>query len=190
MWQLSKRELGVALKTFVGAWLLLSFALELYCLLDSPRLHGASDVMLMLTVGLLLCAFYTFWPAFGVALVRAVYRIAGGGAFVGAFLIAAGALVTLLLFRNAIAALLLQVFTSASFSGPCGGHAGGPAAALALLCVVVALLASPASWWVLLKLFLLVSVAILLGSVPGMLLWFTLLARKAAKLVASAGNSR
>lgn len=185
-----KRELAVALKTFGAVWLLLSVLLELYCLFDSPRLHGAGDVLLLLTVGLLLCAFYTFWPAFGVALVRVVYRIAGWGAFVGAFLIAAGAVVTLLLLRRAIASLLLEIFTSASFAGPCGGHAGGPAAVLALLCLVVALLASPASWWALFKLLLLVSVAILLGSVPGVLLWFTLLVRKAAKLVASASNSR
>jgi hypothetical protein len=39
-------------------------------------------------------------------------------------------------------------------------------------------------------LFLVVSVAILRGSVPGVLLWLVLLVRKAAKLVASAGISR
>ncbi len=100
LWQLLKRELKVALKTFFSAWLALSVALQLYCLFDSPKLHGASEVMLMLSVGLLICAFYTFWPALGVATVRLVYRIAGWGAFVGAFLIASGALVALLLFRN------------------------------------------------------------------------------------------
>ncbi len=68
--------------------------------------------------------------------------------------------------------------------------AGGPAAALALLCVVVAIIGSPASWWALVKLFLVVSGAILLGSVPGVLLWSALLVRKGAKLVASAKNPR
>ena len=190
LWKLLKRELAVALETFGAAWLLLSLTLDAYCLYDSPKPHRLSDVMLLLTLGLLLCAFYTFWPAFGAAVVRVVYRIAGWGAFAGAFLIATGALVSLLLFRNVIASLLLELFTPASFGGPCGGHAGGAAAALTLLCLVVALLASPAGWWALLKLFLLVSVAILLGSIPGVLLWLTLLVRKAAKLVASASNSR
>ena len=190
LWQLLKREVKVALKTFLVAWLALSVALQLYCLYDSPKLHGATEVMLMLTVGLLICAFYTFWPALGVAVVRSVYRIAGWGAFVGAFMIAAGALVSLLLFRNAIASLVIEIFTSASFSGPCGGHAGGPAAVLALFCLVLALVGSPASWWALVKLFLVVSGAILLGSVPGVLLWLVLLVRKAAKLVASARISR
>jgi len=190
LWQLLKRELAVAFKTFFVAWLLLSVALQLYCLYDSPKLRGVGEVLLMLTVGLLLCAFYTFWPAFGVAVVRVVYRIAGWGAFVGAFLIASGALVSLLLFRNVIASLLIEIFTSAAFDGPCGAHAGGPAAVLALFCLAVALLASPASWWALLKLFLLISVAILLGSIPGVLLWLTLLVCRAAMLVASASNPR
>jgi hypothetical protein len=36
---------------------------------------------------------------------------------------------------------------------------------LALFCVVMAIVGSPASWWALVKLFLVVSGAILLGSV-------------------------
>ena len=185
-----KREAKVAGKTFGAAWLLLTIALVIYCLVDSPKLHGAGDVLAMVTVGFLICAFYTFWPAFALATCRMVYRILGWGAYVGAFLIALGVVVSLTLFRHLIGDSFIEIFTSASMSGPCGGHAGGAAAiVIALICLASGIVSSPASWWALFKLFLAVSAAVLLGSLPGVLLWLVLIVRKVVK-VASASVSR
>jgi hypothetical protein len=189
LWQLLKRELRVALETFLAAWVLLTVALQLWCLYDSPKLHGAGDVLLLLTVGGVICAFYTFWPACIVTACRVVYRVLGWGAYVGALLGALGIVVVLVLWRHSFGGLLVEVFTGAGPMGPCGGHAGGPAAVLALLCLLGAIVTSPASLWALAKLFLAVGAAVLLGSLPGTLLWLALLLRKVAKL-ASAGVSR
>ncbi|MES1189223.1 MAG: hypothetical protein ABUL60_35740 [Myxococcales bacterium] len=189
LWQLLKRELRVALETFLAAWVLLTVALQLWCLFDSPKLHGAGDVLLLLTVGGVICAFYTFWPACIVTACRVVYRVLGWGAYVGALLGALGIVVMLVLWRHLFGGLLVEVFTGAGPMGPCGGHAGGPAAVLALLCLLGAIVTSPASLWALAKLFLAVGAAVLLGSLPGTLLWLALLLRKVAKL-ASAGVSR
>jgi hypothetical protein len=190
IWEVCKREGKTFTKTFGAAWLLLNVALVIYCLLDSPKLHGAGDVLAMLTFGFLICAFYTFWPAFALAACRSVYRILGWGAYVGAFLIALGVVVSLTLFRHLLGDFFVEIFTSASLSGPCGGHAGGPAALLiALICLVGGVVSSPASWWALIKLFLAVSAAVLLGSLPGVLLWLVLIVRKVVK-VASASVSR
>jgi len=189
LWQLLKRELRVALETFLAAWVLLTVGLQLWCLFDSPKLHGAGDVLLLLTVGGVICAFYTFWPACIVTACRVVYRVLGWGAYVGALLGALGIVVVLVLWRHLFGGLLVEVFTGAGPMGPCGGHAGGPAAVLALLCLLGAIVTSPASLWALAKLFLAVGAAVLLGSLPGTLLWLALLLRKVAKL-ASAGVSR
>ena len=102
---------------------------------------------------------------------------------------ALGIVVVLVLWRHLFGGLLVEVFTGAGPTGPCGGHAGGPAAVLALLCLLGAIVTSPASLWALAKLFLAVGAAVLLGSLPGTLLWLALLLRKVAKL-ASAGVSR
>lgn len=189
-WRALKGELKIALKTFAVAWLALTVALVLWCLLESPDIHGPQGVLALLTFGVLISAFYTLWPALGVAACRMVYRILGWGAYVGAFLIAAGALTSLVLFRSWILSLFLEIFAAADFSGPCGGHAGGGAGAvIALFCLAAAIVTSPASWWALLELFFVVSLAILLGSLPGVGLWLVLVVRKMAKL-ASAGISR
>jgi hypothetical protein len=189
LWQLLKRELRVALATFLAAWVLLTVALQLWCLFDSPKLHGAGDALLLLTVGGVICAFYTFWPAFIVTACRVVYRVLGWGAYVGAVLGALGIVVVLVWWRHWFGGLLVEVFAGAGPMGPCGGHAGGPAAVLALLCLLGAIVTSPASLWALAKLFLAVGAAVLLGALPGTLLWLALLLRKVAKL-ASAGVSR
>ena len=76
LWLLLKSELRVALRTFLLAWLALTLALQLWCLLENPKLHGAEDVLLLLTLGFLISAFYTFWPACAVTACRVVYRIA------------------------------------------------------------------------------------------------------------------
>ena len=182
LWLLAKGELRAALETFSYAWLGLTAALELYCLYDSPRLHGAGDLVLLLTFGSVICAFYAFWPACAVTACRVVYRILGWGAYVGALLIALGLGLTLLLSRHWLAALVVETFDGARSVGPCGGHAGGPGALLALLCLVGAVVASPASLWALFKLFLALGVAVVVGSVPGVLLWLALLLRRAARL--------
>jgi hypothetical protein len=190
MWLALKSELKVALKTFGVAWLALTVALVLLCLFDSPDVEGVKDVLALLTFGVLICAFYTLWPALGVAACRMVYRILGWGAYAGAFLIAAGALTSLVLFRGWFLSLFLEIFEGVAFSGPCGAHGGGGVGVvIALFCLAAAVVTSPAAWWALLKLFLAVSLAILLGSLPGLLLWLVLLVRKVAKL-ASASISR
>jgi hypothetical protein len=189
LWQLLKHELRVALHTFFGAWLLFTVALQLWCLYDSPKLHGAVDVLLLLTFGFLICGFYTFWPACVVTACRVVYRVLGWGAYVGAFLGVVGILVVAVLSRHVFGSLVIEVFTSAGPMGPCGAHAAGPAAILALLCLLGAIATSPASLWALCKLFLAAGAVILVGSLPGTLLWLALLLRKVAKL-ASAGVSR
>jgi hypothetical protein len=185
-----KREVSVALKTFLGTWLLLSVLLQLYAEYDSPTPFAAADVVLTLTLGLLMCAVFTFWPAFAVAVIHSVYRATGWGAFAGAFVIAAGVLISLSLFESLLASLLAEVFASALGGGHCGGHCGGPAAMFALLCMVLDVVGSPASLWALAKLFLVTTGAILLGSVPGVLLWAVLLARKASRHLASARAPR
>ncbi|HVY31236.1 MAG TPA: hypothetical protein VHB79_31985 [Polyangiaceae bacterium] len=190
LWQSFKQESKVALRTFGVAWLVLTLALSVWCLIDSPQLHGPGDALLMLSFGTVVCSFYTFWPALIVATCRGVYRLLGWGAYVGAALIVAGVLVSLALFRHPLGALVAEVFASGSFSGPCGAHAGGGVgAALALVCIVMAVVTSPASWWALGKLFLLLSLAALLGAMPGTALWLVLIARKVVR-VAKTGDSR
>jgi len=189
LWQLLKHELRVALQTFFGAWLLFTVALQLWAAYDSPKLHGAGDMLLLFTFGFLICAFYTFWPACVVTACRVVYRILGWGAYVGALLGALGIVVVAVASRHVFGSLLLEVFSSAGPMGPCGAHAAGPAAILALFCLIGAILTSPASLWAIFKLFLAAGAVILVGSLPGTLLWLALLLRKVAKL-ASAGVSR
>lgn len=189
LWQLLKLELRVALQTFLAAWVVLTVGLQLWCLFDSPKLHGAGDVLLLLTAGGVICAFYTFWPACAVTACRVVYRVLGWGAYAGALLSALGVVAVALWSRHLFGGLLVEIFTGAGPMGPCGGHAGGPAAVLALLCLLGAIVTSPASWWALTKLFLAAGAAVLLGSLPGTLLWLALLLRKVAKL-ASASISR
>lgn len=183
MWAALRVELWIALKTFGLAWALFTVALDVLTIVNQT--HGAKDVVAMLTLGLVVCAFYTFWPALAVAFGRTVYRILGVGAYVGGALVLVGAMTSLWLFRQLFLDLFLEIFQQMEFSGPCGGHA----AAAALLCLVAALLGSPGSWWALIKLFLAISGAILLGSVPGFGLLFVLIVRKVAKL-ASASISR
>ena len=188
LWQLLKRELRVALHTFFAAWLLFTVALQLWCLFDSP-LQGAADVLLLLTVGFLICGCYTFWPACAVTACRVIYRILGWGAYAGALLGALGILALAVLSRHLFGSLLLELFAGAGPMGPCGAHAAGPGAILALVCLLGAIVTSPASLWALLKLFLAAGAVVLLGSLPGTLLWLALLVRKVATL-ASAGISR
>lgn len=190
LWQSFKLEARVALRTFLLAWLVLTLALSIYCVLDSPSLHGARDALLMLSLGTLVCAFYTFWPALVAAACRAVYRVLGWGAYAGAGLLLLGVVTSLLLFRHPLGALVVEVFASGSLSGPCGAHAGGGVgAALALICIVMAVVSSPASWWALAKLFLVLSLAVVLGALPGMSLWLALIVRKVVR-VAKTGVSR
>lgn len=190
LWQSFKREAGVALRTFALAWLVLTVALSVYCAVDSPKLHGVSDTLLMLSLGTLVCAFYTFWPALIAAVCRSVYRVLGWGAYLGAALGALGVVTSLVLFRHVLGALVMEVFASASLSGPCGAHAGGGVgAALALICIVMAVVTSPASWWALAKLFLVSSLSLVLGAFPAVALWLVLIVRKAVR-VAKAGDSR
>jgi len=127
-WPLLKRELRVALQTFLVAWLSFTVALQLYTLYDSPKLHGAGDVLLLLTFGFFICAFYTFWPACVVTACRVVYRVLGWGAYVGAFLGALGIVVVAVASRHVLGGLIVEVFTSAGPMGPCGAHAVGPLA--------------------------------------------------------------
>lgn len=190
LWQSFKQESKIALRTFLSAWLLLTVLLSGWCLVKSPKLHGLGDALLMLSIGTLVCAFYTFWPAFLLATARAVYRVLGWGAYVGAVLLVLGVVASLVLFRHPLGALVVEVFAAGSFSGPCGAHAGGGVgAALALVCIVMAVVTSPASWWALAKLFLLLSLAVLLGALPGIALWLVLIARKVVR-VANARDSR
>src|SRR4051812_12188379 len=119
---LSKRELRIALKTFFGAWLSFTIALQLWCLYDSPKLHGATDALLLLTFGFVICGFYTFWPACVVTACRVVYRTLGWGAYVGVLLGALGIVVLAVLSRRVFGALLLEVFAGAGALGPCGAH--------------------------------------------------------------------
>ena len=179
---LLKSELRVALRTFLLAWLALTLALQLWCLLENPKLHGAEDVLLLLTLGFLISAFYTFWPACAVTACRVVYRILGWGAYAGALLSALGVGVTLVLAKHALGELLGDIFAGSGPLGPCGAHATGPAALLALLCLIAAIVSSPASLWALFKLLMVLSASVLVGSLPGLLLWLGLLLRKAAKL--------
>jgi hypothetical protein len=183
LWGALKRELWVALKTFGVAWLLFTVALDLLTVVTQT--HGTRDVVSMLTIGMVICAVYMFWPALAVAGARVVYRILGVGAYVGGALVLVGAVTSLWLFRQLFLDLFVEIFQKMELSGPCGGHA----AAAALLCLVAALLGSPGSWWALIKLFLAISGAILLGAMPGFGLLFVLIVRKVAKL-ASAAVSR
>lgn len=175
-WDALKVELKVALKTFGVAWL--AFTLSLLILTLATEARGLKDVLGLLTIGVVICAVYAFWPALVVATCRTVYRMLGIGAFVGAFLSLVGVLASLVLFRNVLFSLFLEIFEQLTFSGPCGGHVP----VLAVFCLAAALLGSPGSWWALIKLFLVGSGAILLGSLPGVLLWLVLILRKLAKL--------
>lgn len=180
VWDALKRELKVALKTFGVAWLLLTLAILALTLVTETR--GARDALGVLTIGVVICAVYAFWPAVAVAACRSVYRILGIGAFVGAFLSVLGIMASVVLFRNVLFSLFLEIFEQLQFSGPCGGHVP----ALTLFCLAAAVLGSPGSWWALIKLFLAVSGAFLLGSLPGVLLWLVLIARRLARLASSA----
>lgn len=173
-------ELKRGLRTFGVAWLL--FTLALVVLVLSTRAHGFGDVLGLLTIGVLVCAVYSLWPALTVAACRTAYRILGAGAFVGAFLNVLGVLACLVSFRNVLFSMLLAVFDGI---GPCGAHAS----ALAGLCLAVSLLGSPDSWGAMLELLLAVSGVTLLGCVPGVALWTALVARKVARL-AREGISR
>ncbi len=179
VWDALKVESKVALKTFGVAWGAFTLAILLVTLFNQA--HGARDVLGLLTIGVVICAVYAFWPALAVATCRSVYRILGIGAYVGAFLSLLGVVTCLVLFRNLFASLVIEIFEQMTFSGPCGGHVP----VLALFCLAAALLGSPGSWWALIKLFLAVSGAILLGSTPGVLLWLVLIVRKVAKLASS-----
>ena len=184
LWQSVRREAGVALRTFAIAWLVLTVALSVYCAIDSPRLHGVGDRLIVLSLGTVVCAFYTFWPAFAVAACRAVYRVLGWGAYFGAALGAAGILTSLVLFRHVLGDLVVEVFAAAGGAGPCGAHAGGAAAiVVVLLCIILAVVGSAASWWALLKLFLVFSLAVVLGALPAVALWSLLIARKIIRFV-------
>lgn len=55
--------------------------------------------------------------------------------------------------------------------------------------MIMAVIASAASWWVLAKLFLVFSLAVVLGALPGVALWLVLIVRKVVR-VAKAGDSR
>jgi hypothetical protein len=180
VWAALKLELKVALKTFGVAWL--SFTVALLVLTLVTETHSARDAVGLMTVGVVICAVYMFWPALVVATCRSVYRMLGIGAFVGAFLSLAGVVVSLVLFRNVLFSMFLEIFQQMQFSGPCGGHVP----VLALFCLAAAVLASPGSWWALIKLFLAISGVILLGSLPGVLLWLALIARKLALLASKA----
>jgi hypothetical protein len=190
LWLALKSELKVALKTLAVAWLAFTVLLVLVCLFDSPDLHGVQDVAAMLTFGVVICAFYTFWPALAVSACRMVHRLLGWGAYVGAFVALGGVLSSLVLFRHVFASLVLDIFRNASMSGPCGAHGGGAAGVvIALFCLAAAVAGSPGSWLALVELFLALGGAILLGALPGMLIWLVLIARKLAKL-AKQGVSR
>lgn len=180
VWDALKLELKVALKTFGVAWLVLTAALLVSTLVTETQ--NVRDAVGLLTIGVVICAVYMFWPALVVATCRSAYRILGIGAFVGAFLSLAGVVVSLVLFRNVLFSMFLEIFQQMQFSGPCGGHVP----VLALFCLAAAILGSPGSWWALIKLFLAVSGVVLLGSLPGVLLWLALIVRKLATLASKA----
>lgn len=95
-----------------------------------------------------------------------------------------------MLFRHVLGSLVGEFLAAMSFGGPCGAHAAGPGAVVLLLfCMIMAVIASPASWWVLAKLFLVFSLAVVLGALPGVALWLVLIVRKVVR-VAKAGDSR
>jgi hypothetical protein len=179
VWAAVKVELKVGLQTFGVAWLL--FTLALLALTLATEARGFRDVVGLLTVGVVICAVYAFWPALSVAACRGVYRILGVGAYVGAFLCLLGVVTCFVLFRNVLFSMFIDIFEAMTFSGPCGAHAAG----LAIFCLAAAVLGSPGSWWALLKLLLALSGMTLLGCVPGVLLWLALIARKVARLAST-----
>jgi len=180
-WRWLKREAKVALRTLGAAWLGLSAALLVWGLAQPPRPRGALDWVLTLLVGSLLCSAYTIWPASLIALARAVYRVLGAGAYVGASLVLLGVTTALYLARHLFGALSLEVFAAAGTAGPCGAHAGGAGAIFALVCLAAAVLSSPASCWALLKLILALAAALTVGALPGIVAWLWLLLRRARR---------
>ena len=77
-------------------------------------------------------------------------------------------------FGGFLEGLLHGVFASLSNLGPCGAHTGGP---IALFCLAIAVVGSPAGIWALVKLFLGLSFVILFGATPGLTLFAVLVIR-------------
>ena len=171
----TKRELGVFLRTFGVAWLALAIVLLVYAIVTSPSgFKGAGDVALTLVVGLVMMLFYAFWPAVAVASIRVIYRLVGMAAFVPIPVVGLGLALSFWLFGGWLGDLLRGVFASLTNVGPCGAHAGGP---VALFCLGVAVLGSPSGIWALVKLLLGLSLVVVLGALPGIVLFVILVVR-------------
>lgn len=172
----SRRELGVTLRTFAVTWLLLTIVLELWALIDSPYpLPAFAELVFTLAVMFVMCGFYMFWPAIIVALVRAVYRLLGIGAFLPIPVVLLGVAGSFLLFRGWLLRLFVEIFQA--LPGSCGGHAGGPAAIIALICLLGSTLTTPAALWSLVKFALAFVCVFVLGAAPGLSLWGVLVGR-------------
>ena len=171
----AKRELAVFARTFLVAWGALAVALLVYAIATSPRgFKGPGDVVLTLAVGFLMMLFYAFWPAVAVACIRATYRAVGWAAFIPIPVVLVGVALSFWAFSGFLESLLHGVFASLSNVGPCGAHTGGP---IALFCLAIAVVGSPAGIWALAKLFLGISLVVLLGATPGLALFVVLVAR-------------
>jgi len=172
----SRRELGVTLRTFAIAWLLLTIALEIWALIDSPYpLPAFAELVFTLAVMFVMCGFYMFWPAVIIALVRAVYRLVGLGAFLPIPVVLLGLAGSFLLFRGWLLRLFVEILQA--LPGNCGGHAGGPAVIIALVCLLGSTLATPAALWSLVKFALAFVFVFVLGAAPGLMLWGVLVGR-------------
>jgi hypothetical protein len=168
----------VLFRTFLAAWLLLSLGTFVYGLATSPeRFSGIRDSVFSVAVGLMMFAFYMFWPAVVVALMRFAYRLVGAAAFAPLPLVLVGIGGAFWLGGDFLVARTHELFRALSGTGGCGGHAGGPAILLSLACLAFSVLAKPAALWALAKLVASVVGLFVLGALPGVTLWLVLIAR-------------
>lgn len=174
LWQGSKRELGVAARTFFVVWPILA-ALQLgYTIVSQWQdVRGLGDLLLTLVIGFVILLAYMFWPALLIALSRFAYRLVGLAAFVPIPVVLGGVALALYLSRHWLHDLLFDIFGAFNNVGPCGAHVGGP---VAVLCLVLAMI-NGASIWALIKLILALSLVCALGVLPGALLWVALVTR-------------
>jgi len=131
------------------------------------------DLALSLVVGVGFGLFYAFWPAVVVAACRAVFRAVGWAAFVPLPAIALGVVGVFWLGEAWLLDLLADVFRNMASVGASGAHA----AALALVCLAIAIGVSPLSWLAMAKLLAAVVLLVMLGSLPGCVLWVVLVLR-------------
>jgi len=174
----TQRELAIGYRTFLRAWLLLALATLSWGVVTTPeRFRGLGDFVFTITAGFVLFLFYMFWPAVIVALARFAYRLVGAAAFAPLPLVLLGIAWAFFVGSDSLSACSLELFGALSGSGSCGGHAGGPAIVLSLVCLALATLTKPAALWALAKLVALVVGLFVLGALPGVVLWVVLITR-------------